>query len=273
MTARTKLLLGILAALSAALVWVVRSGRGEGPDGDESREERAELPSEWKPLPVDRRPAAVDDLQSQTGIEIFAATGTFTAPGGKVTGGPPVESEIQTTALAVANELRRYPESFLKATGLRAVVLARQVTREGRRFAGLASRGSHAFLMNTEYAPEVRRQTMHHELFHLFDRTYDEAAWRALNPPGIDYDPKEARTYVPGVGAGIDRSLYAFISRYAMSSPHEDRAELFGFLMTDRAAVLGVATHDRVLRAKIDRLELDIRAKVPEMDDAFWASR
>ncbi len=186
------------------------------------------LAAEWRELPDDLKPAMADSLRSQTGIEIRLAVSGFTAPGGRITGQPPLREEAKAAARLDANELQRYPAAYLRDAQVDAVVLARDIRAGGRAFGGLASPPNRLLLMTTESSSAFWRHTLHHELFHLFDRgRLDDAAWDALNPSGALYDPGQALIKDPEVDFGINPTLYGFISRYSMLNAREDRAELF----------------------------------------------
>jgi hypothetical protein len=139
---------------------------------------------------------------------------------------------------------------------------------------GLASPPNRALLMSTESSSTFWRAVLHHELFHLFDRgQFDAVAWAALNPYGFRYDRTQALVRDPGVSFGIDPTLFGFVSRYSMFNEREDRAEIFAWLVLDQASVARASARDRHLAAKVTRLKDEIAARVPEMDDRFWANQ
>ena len=105
-------------------------------------------------------------------------------------------------------------------------------------------------------------QPLHHSLFHVIESrvmsscaAYDN--WEDLNPPGFAYDydytansqRKDTARYTEGSGR-------AFIDRYALSFPKEDRARIFEFAMTEGTDDL--FTH-AVLQQKLRQLCLGIR--------------
>jgi hypothetical protein len=273
MNVRALVLFAVLVGLSGLLVWLVRADSARDAEAEkEPPFDKLDLAREWQPLPDDLKPAAADEVQARTGVEILAAVANFTAPGVAITGTAPSRDEIRSTALLIVNELQRYPADYLRASRINMVVLTGILRAKGRDWGGLASPGNGSLLMSARSDFEFRTHVFHHELFHLFDRKlFDLGGWTALNPPGAEYDRKEALVLDPASGAHIDHTLYAFISRYAMASAYEDRAELFAWLLTDRRTVLDLAAKDRVLRAKLDWLRRDVAARAPDMDDAMWS--
>lgn len=277
MASRQSVLLLTLAAVSAAAVWVWLTDRGPAPApvAGDSREERPSLALEWRELPDDLKPEMADALHRKTGITILFAVAPFTAPGGKVSGRAPSREEARAAALTVANELQRYPDAYLRAAEVENIVLARNIrTTDGHDLGGLASPPNHSLLLTTESSSAFSRSVLHHELFHLFDRNdFDTTAWAALNPYGFHYDPSEALVRDPGVGFGVDPTLYGFITRYSTFNEREDRAELFAWLVLDQASVMRVTAHDSHLAAKVQQLKEDVARRVPEMGDRFWANQ
>jgi hypothetical protein len=165
------------------------------------------------------------------------------------------------------------PNSDLGEAELDTVVLARDLWARRHAFGGLISPPNCALLLTTESSSAFWRHTLHHELFYLFDRgRFDDAAWDALNPSGLRYDPVHGGVRDPGVGFGIDPGLHGFISRYSMSSAREDRAELFAWLVTDHASVIRVTAHDSPLAAKVQQLKDDVAGLASEIDDRFWST-
>ena len=274
MASRQSVLLLMLAAVCAAALWVWLADRRTAPISGEPPADHPSLAAEWRELPDDLKPEMADTLRRKTGITILYAIAPFTAPGGQVSGAAPSRDEAKAAALTVVNELQRYPDAYLRAANVDTIVLARNIRGQGREVGGLASPPNRALLMSTESSSAFWRSVLHHELFHLFDRDqFDAAGWAALNPYGFRYDPRQALVRDPGVSFGIDPTLFGFITRYSMFNEHEDRAELFAWLVLDQAAVLRVTAHDGHLAAKVARLKDDVARRVPEMDGRFWANQ
>jgi hypothetical protein len=103
------------------------------------------------------------------------------------------------------------------------------------------------------------RRTIHHEFFHQVDFADDQSLasdprWEALNPPAFHYTLDAERLKADPTAALLDEGLLGFLNRYSATNPAEDKAELYSYLVTERAMVLRRAARDDVLRRKVDRL-------------------
>ncbi len=98
---------------------------------------------------------------------------------------------------------------------------------------------------------------VHHELYHLVEERlfgdfyYRDPAWLALNPEGLDYGQGGATAY-GGVFHNLGHPAPGLVSRYAQYGPEEDKAEVFGWLMTPGYAgrVKAWSEQDLTLAAK-----------------------
>jgi len=98
---------------------------------------------------------------------------------------------------------------------------------------------------------------VHHELYHLVEQRlfgdfyYRDPAWLALNPEGLKYGQGGATAY-GGVFHNLGHPAAGLVSRYAQFGPEEDKAEVFGWLMTPGYAgrVKAWSAQDLALAAK-----------------------
>ncbi|MBB2487276.1 hypothetical protein H5407_18740 [Mitsuaria sp. WAJ17] len=98
---------------------------------------------------------------------------------------------------------------------------------------------------------------VHHELYHLIEERlfgdfyYRDPAWLALNPEGLGYGQGGATAY-GGVFHNLGHPAPGLVSRYAQYGPEEDKAEVFGWLMTPGYAgrVKAWSEQDLTLAAK-----------------------
>jgi hypothetical protein len=72
-----------------------------------------------------------------------------------------------------------------------------------------------------------------------------------------------------GVGA-LRVDLPGFITKYATAAVEEDKAEVYGHLLTSTAFISGRAALDPILAAKIRRLKDLIAAFEPAMGPGWW---
>ncbi len=135
--------------------------------------------------------------------------------------------------------LSRYPETILQKTtshfsGL-TISLVRQITGTPQSDSLTTATGIQFFQDGTAYvviaAGKYARQALYHELYHAMESyilTESTALdqWDALNPAGFIYDANQQNTDVY-----LQGQTQAFVDRYSMTYPKEDRARILEYAM------------------------------------------
>ena len=139
--------------------------------------------------------------------------------------------------------LSRYPEGMLAATasnftGLK-LCLVRSVTAASNSGSEWEATGVQ-FLDGTDAYAAVTvgrygEQALYHELFHvmethIFNYSIAFDQWDSLNPSGFSYDYAQVER---DAGIYLEPEGRAFIDRYSMSFPKEDRARIMEYAMLD----------------------------------------
>jgi hypothetical protein len=189
----------------------------------------------------------------------------------------PSEADLARSVPFLVSELRRLPAPVVARTGLKRVVLCRNLSVDLRPRAGLAVPDAYTLYVDVSLDGQEQltvRRVIHHEVFHLIDvgpnAAADDQAWRQLNPAGFEYkrgtsgmtdDPTVllSRTAPPG-----------FVSKYATVASEEDRAEVFAFLMADPEGLAKKVAENPVVAAKVRCLQ-SILARYSNGDE-FWTS-
>ncbi len=150
----------------------------------------------------------------------------------------PKTSEVQKMKALISSELSEYSQQYLNDIGLRKVTLVDNIQNKANQpVLGFSDPLKGEIYLNTvelegEFSRSmVAEQTVHHEIAHLlayseygywFDR---DSGWQEL---GGNYSYGEAKTmykeYFPRDG---------FVSRYSMTSPGEDFAEIYSLIYTE----------------------------------------
>jgi hypothetical protein len=163
---------------------------------------------------------------------------------------------IEATTRAFA----RYPTDVLVRSKIAHVVICRKISQERdqqiQHPAGLADTDGRGLLLSVSSFLDQRvyrsggeltvEDIAHHEVFHLIEHElmlgikYSDPEWEALNPVGFEY-----------------RSAYdaeprrdGFVSSYAATAVHEDKASVFGLLMAHPDDLCELAKTDHIVRAK-----------------------
>lgn len=213
-------------------------------------------------------------LKASHGVELMVASASFTLPlpNGEVLAHRPSDDEAARVLVRVADELRRYPPSFMRASGLWRVVLCAGLRESGHDIPSLPN-VKHSLLLDVDAEGDYLPRLLHHEVFHFADYAEDDlvtidADWSALNPRGFTYGA--GGRSVRGPSAGSLRDLDGFVSLYAMSALEEDKAELFAVMMTRPEWLSARLREDPILRRKHEHLRRVVAQLSPEMGPAYW---
>lgn len=175
-------------------------------------------------------------------------------------------------------EFAKYPAELVRLSGVKRIVLCRDLKSGGTRIAGVAVEKNSSIYVDstTQVGDEAhRRRTLHHEFFHFLDYAQHEdvmhnPAWEAANPPGLHYGatpppPKPSeRNWASHPYAG-------FLSNYSLKALPEDRAELFAGLMTNNLTLRLLLQRDQNLVTKVRLLKEELARFCPRIDEAFWS--
>jgi hypothetical protein len=219
----------------------------------------------------DEMAARIDSIR----VEFVAASRPFQIhlAGGIVTGQPARLAQLRATARVLAQELGRYPPSFLPAVRLRRVMLCTDLREGSVRIPSLPNY-ERSLLLDVDSPPSFVRRLVHHEIFHFADFADDgqlqrDPQWEALNGPRFSYGSGGRFMRSPG-SALLTDALPGFLTRYSTSALEEDKAEVFAFSMTAPAAVARVAARDSVVRAKVHAVRAQVARLDPAMGAEFW---
>lgn len=181
----------------------------------------------------------------------------------------------------LSKELSMYSAKVFKQSKLRSIILCKKLVSGGERRAGLAALklqgliwllGNNIFIDVEAPLNSYARQVIHHELYHLIDCCDDfnglyDNHWKKLNHPNFIYEddhlPKQQ----------FKAPTNGFVSTYAMTAVHEDKAETFSHMIVDYQGTEKLAKTDAVLRRKIERMKVLMNKFSSEFDDSFWKER
>jgi len=197
---------------------------------------------------------------------------------GLIEGKPAERRELEEYIGLFAPEFTLYPESLVKSSRLKRIVICNELFFGGQRRNAIpdfehdtlyldASRGS--------YNPSYMRKVIHHEFFHIVDwlddgKLYQDDRWSLLNPPGFKYGSGgiNAQTlYFSGI---LTDKFPGFLNYYSTTGVEEDKAELFANLIVDPAYVERRIKTDTVLGAKVKLMMELLRSFCSDLNDQFW---
>ncbi len=153
---------------------------------------------------------------------------------------------LQLLLSIVLPAMERYPAGVFARTGLRHVVLVKDLSVDGQRRMAMPAPEIDSVVyadnLLAALCPSGMELRVHHEYYHFIeyrlfnDFYYRDPAWLALNPPGIAYGQGGATAYGKGF-QNLGHPQPGLVSLYAAYGPEEDKAEVFGSMMTPAYAL------------------------------------
>ncbi|MDN2705050.1 hypothetical protein O0881_23975 [Janthinobacterium sp. SUN100] len=203
--------------------------------------------------PVAPRDASVAQLQAIATARLaalqLAPAWTLSMPGSAANAFTESEQDragLQLLLSIVLPAMERYPAGVFARTGLRHVVLVKDLSVDGQRRLAMPAPEIDSVVyadnLLAAMCPSGMELRVHHEYYHFIeyrlfnDFYYRDPAWLALNPPGTTYGQGGATAYGKGF-QNLGHPQPGLVSLYAAYGPEEDKAEVFGWMMTPAYAL------------------------------------
>ncbi len=163
---------------------------------------------------------------------------------------------------AILPALARYPQVFFQHMQVRDVVIVKDLNVDGQFRLAMPAPETDSLVYADNGHPQLCLAGMemrtHHEFYHVIEHRlfkdfyFRDPAWLALNPPGTEYGQGGATAYGKQF-ENLGHPAAGLVSRYAGYGPEEDKAEVFGWMMTPgyAARLDGWAKQDSALAAKL----------------------
>ncbi|OEZ84741.1 hypothetical protein JAB8_41200 [Janthinobacterium sp. HH106] len=203
--------------------------------------------------PIAPRDASVAQLQAiataRLGALQLAPAWTLSMPGSEAhafTDSAQDRAGLQLLLSIVLPAMERYPAGVFARTGLRHVVLVKDLSVDGQRRLAMPAPEIDSVVyadnLLAALCPSGMELRVHHEYYHFIeyrlfnDFYYRDPAWLALNPPGTAYGQGGATAYGKGF-QNLGHPQPGLVSLYAAYGPEEDKAEVFGWMMAPAYAL------------------------------------
>ncbi|MDO8036055.1 hypothetical protein O3297_21760 [Janthinobacterium sp. SUN128] len=203
--------------------------------------------------PVAAKDASVAQLQAIATARLaalqLAPAWTLSMPGSEAhafTASEEDRAGLQLLLSIVLPAMERYPAGVYARTGLRHVVLVKDLSVDGQRRLAMPAPEIDSVVyadnLLAALCPSGMELRVHHEYYHFIeyrlfnDFYYRDPAWLALNPPGTAYGQGGATAYGKGF-QNLGHPQPGLVSLYAAYGPEEDKAEVFGWMMTPAYAM------------------------------------
>ncbi len=197
----------------------------------------------------------------------------------------PAESGDSESLLKYTNlfseEFGKYPDGLIQVSGLKEVAIVKNLVVSGQGRAAMSDifrKILYLDFIRGAYNPAYQRHVIHHEFYHMFEPslngngTWQDPQWAALNSPGFKYGDGGASMQGNSGSGVLNHPQPGFIDLYCTSGLEEDKAEIYAtlFIPEEYKKVMEWAATDEILANKIAYMKNSLRAKCPELDDAFW---
>lgn len=224
----------------------------------------------------------IGDFEKRYGLTVEFGDPSFPVKTthGDISGERAVRRELATYVPVFVEEFSRYPADFVKKTGLRRIVLCKNLAFAGDFRASIPDYDHTVMYYDAvrgAYSEEYQRATVHHEFFHMIDwkddrAVYEDEAWARLNRSGFEYGSKHVRGVDRSMWGRLDENLEGFLNRYSMTGVQEDKAEIFCYMILKPELIEQRVKTDAILAAKVEAMRKLAAAYSESMDEAFWAS-
>lgn len=177
---------------------------------------------------------------------------------GAITGVPAFREDLQSYRILLAAELGRYPIEYVRAVGLKKIVLCTILTFDGQRRSAIPDFETDTLYLDVSpkrRSREYLRRVFHHEFFHLVDyrddgKVYEDEAWAALNREDFQYGKGGKTVQNDSTVSAITDKFPGFLNRYSTAGVEEDKAEIYAYLMVQPAVIDERSKLDPILHRK-----------------------
>ncbi len=177
------------------------------------------------------------------------------------------EENIEKKMSLIEKNLNRYSSIFLKKINLKYIVLCENLTVSQISAAGVPNPKTKTLLIDIKFSEKNFERVLHHEVFHMINETHKKKffyeKWKNFNNSEFKY--AECSTCSDRLGLSLLKENKGFVTEYSMSTPSEDMAEVFSFIMTNKEKIEDKALMDPILNKKI----LFIKKNILKIDKNF----
>ena len=167
----------------------------------------------------------------------------------------------------IEKNLNIYSPSFLKKNNIRYLVMCENLFISNINTGGIPDTKKRTLIIDINFNPKYFERMIHHEIFHMIQKSnskyFDEEKWSSLNTEDFEYS--KCSTCSDRLNLDLYKNTEGFLTEYSKSIPSEDMAEVFSFLMTDKAKVEVKSDDDMILKNKIDF----IKSSLLKIDSSF----
>jgi hypothetical protein len=166
----------------------------------------------------------------------------------------------------IERNLNKYNSVFLKKINLKYIVLCENLSISEIGAAGVPNHKMRTLIIDIKFNKKHFERVLHHEVFHIINEGYknffNDNEWKKFNSSKFKY--AKCSTCSDRLGLSLLDNNKGFLTEYSMSTPSEDMAEVFSYLITNREKIENIALNDTILKKKITYIKKNLLKIDPE---------
>ena len=163
------------------------------------------------------------------------------------------EENIKKKLPLIKKNLNRYSSDFLNKINLKYIVLCENLSVSQISGAGVPNPKTKTLVIDIKFNEKYFERVLHHEIFHMINESHKNnflyEKWKKFNNSEFKY--AKCSTCSDRLGLSLLKENKGFVTEYSMSTPSEDMAEVFSFLMINKKIIEDKASIDQILNNKI----------------------
>ena len=176
-------------------------------------------------------------------------------------------NNLSNKFLIIEKNLNIYSPIFLKKNNIRYLVMCENLFISNINTGGIPDTKKRTLIIDINFNPKYFERMIHHEIFHMIQKSnskyFDKEKWVSLNTEDFEY--AKCSTCSDRLNLDLYKNTEGFLTEYSKSIPSEDMAEVFSFLMTDKAKIEDKSDNDIILKNKINF----IKSSLSKIDSSF----
>ena len=177
------------------------------------------------------------------------------------------KEDIEKKMPIIEKNLNKYSSKFLNKINLKYIVLCENLSVAQIGAAGVPNSKTKTLVIDIKFDDEYFERVLHHEIFHMINDSHKDKflyeEWKSFNNSEFKY--AKCSTCTNKLGLSFLRENNGFVTEYSMSTPSEDMAEVFSFIITNKDKIENKTLIDPILNQKV----LFIKENILKIDEAF----
>ena len=163
------------------------------------------------------------------------------------------KEDIEKKMPIIEKNLNKYSYKFLNKINLKYIVLCENLSVAQINTAGVPNSKTKTLVIDIIFDEEHFERVLHHEIFHMIDdsnkKKFLKKERKNFNISKFEY--AKCSTCTDILGLSFSKKHNGFVTEYSMSTPSEDMAEVFSFIITNKYKIENKALTDPILNKKI----------------------